>query len=278
VLLSFPKAGRSWVCYFLARYVAERRGGPLDLDLLAKGCEIPPIRFLHEYIDVFRDAPAPTRLLNEELLMQRRIIVLVRDPRDSLVSYWHHKRVRQRRPVPARLELFADCPVYGIERISEGTALLLDLYDRHPGEKLLTAYEELVCDPDRGLREILRFSLDDQSCRKALAASSFERMREWERGLTPQEARDRFSDRFGASNGARANANFKVRRGGVGGFKTELSPELQRYVIHLPRTAALLERLAARAPAPRVARVPHLAAAAGARHHELEVPPPVGRA
>lgn len=273
VALSFPKAGRSWVSYFLARYVAERTGCPLDLDLLPEGREMPPIRFLHEHIDVFGGAPAPARLLNADLLMRRRIIVLVRDPRDSLVSYWHFKRVRQQRPVPARLELFAECPVYGIERISHSTSLLLDLYDRHPGEKLLASYEALSQDPYCRLREVLRFALngrrlDERSFREALATSSFERMREWERGLTPREARERFDNRFGATDPAAGEDYFKVRRGKVGGFESELSPGVQRHVVRLPRTAALLQRLAEEAPDSRPA---------GPWNDEFEVPPSVGR-
>lgn len=273
VVLSFPKAGRSWVCYFLARYVAERTGGPLDLDVLAGGREIPPIRFVHEHIDVFGDAPAPVRLLNEELLMRRRIVVLARDPRDSLVSYWHQKRVREQRPVSTRLELFADCPVHGIERISESTALLLDLYDHHPSDKLLITYEDLISEPARRLRELLRFSLDgrpldEQSWSDALEASRFENMREWERGLSPEEARTRYDNRFGRrQGGALEDEQFKVRRGKVGAFKTEMSPELHRHVIGLPHTAAVLERLARLIPQP-----------AGARYDQLQVPAPVGRA
>ena len=46
------------------------------------------------------NAPAPARLLNRDLLMERRIIVLIRDPRDSLISYWHQKRVRERTADP----------------------------------------------------------------------------------------------------------------------------------------------------------------------------------
>jgi sulfotransferase family protein len=273
VVLSFPKAGRSWVCYFLARYVTERTGGLLDLDVLPDGREIPPVRFVHEHIDVFEDAPAPVRLLNEELLMRRRIVVLARDPRDSLVSYWHHKRVREQRPVPTRLELFADCPVYGIERISQSTALLLDLYDNHPGDKLLITYEDLISEPARRLPQILRFSLDgrpldEQSCRNALEASRFENMREWERGLTAEEARTRYDSRFGRrQDGALEDAHFKVRRGKVGAFRTEMSPELHRHVIGLPHTADLLGRLAGLVPRP-----------AGARYDQLQVAAPVGRA
>src|SRR5947209_6610050 len=125
VVLSYPKAGRSWLCYFLARYLAERTGEPLDLDLLKPGREVPPLVFVHEHVDVFEDTVGPARLLNEDLLLVRRLIVLARDPRDSLVSWWHHKRVREGRAVPSRLEAFSDSPVYGIERIAEGTALLL---------------------------------------------------------------------------------------------------------------------------------------------------------
>jgi sulfotransferase family protein len=264
VLLSVPKAGRSWLWYFLARYVAARTGGPLDLDQLATGAVIPPTRFLHEHLDVFENAPAPARLLNRDLLLERRVIVLIRDPRDSLVSYWHQKRVRERRSVPD-LELFADCPVYGIERISRSTAALLDMYDGHPGEKLLISYEDLVSDRDVGLRAVLRFALagqepDERACREALAASSFERMREWERRLTPEESREVYDRRFGADTSVGEDAQFKVRRGRVGTFRAELSPELQRRVSRLPHTRALLERLAARARA---------------GHEQLEVPAPV---
>jgi Sulfotransferase domain len=248
--LSFPKAGRSWVSYFLARYVTERTGSPLRLDLLA-GSEIPPVAFVHEHIDVFEHVPAPARLLNRELLLRRRIVVLVRDPRDSLVSYWHHRRVRERRSVASRLEQFAHCPVYGIERISQATALLLDLHDNHRGDRLLVTYEGLVADPDRRFREVLRFMLDgrpldERACHSALAASRFSAMRSWERALSPEEARTRYRDRFGPRrHGACEDGEFKVRRGEVGGFATEMPESLQRHVSALPHTSALLDRLAA---------------------------------
>ncbi len=247
--LSFPKAGRSWVCYFLARYVAQRSGGQLELDLLAKGGELTPTAFIHEHIDVFEDVVGPCRLLNEQLLRRRRLLVLVRDPRDTLVSYWYQKRVRERRAVPERLELFADSPVYGIERISQSTNLLLDLYDSHPGDRLLVSYESLRRDPDRGLTSVLRFALDGRpvdkpSCQRALQASEFRAMREWERGLTRRDARVHYDARFGPLGDCPlGDGHFKVRRGEVGGFKTEMSRQLQRRVASLPHTGALLKRL-----------------------------------
>jgi hypothetical protein len=247
--LSCPKAGRSWIGYFIASYVASQTGNPIDLDLLS-GSVLPPLVFVHEHLDVFEDVAGPTRLLNEDLLQRRRIIVLVRDPRDSLVSYWHHKRARERRPVADRLEVFAHSPVYGIERISQGTALLLDLHERHRGDKLLVTYEDLSANPERRLREVLRFALDghprdEPACRIALAASRFDAMRAWERRLTRDEARTRYSNRFGPSHeGARSDEAFKVRRGEVGGFATEMPAELWRHLTALPHTHALLERLA----------------------------------
>jgi hypothetical protein len=250
VVLSFPKAGRSWVCFFLAQYVAQLTGDPVDLDLLVDRRELPPIAFLHEHIDVFEDVLGPARLLNERLLLRRRLIVLIRDPRDTLVSYWYQKRVREARPVPARLEEFADSPVYGIERISQGTNLLLDLYEAHPGDRLSVRYERLIEDPAPGLRRILSFALDGQpveeTCfHEALERSSFEAMRDWERRLTRRDA-VRYAERFGPRQGGQlTDAHYKVRRGRAGAFKSEMPPELQRYVEGLPHTAALLKRLAA---------------------------------
>jgi hypothetical protein len=249
VVLSFPKAGRSWICFFLAQYVAQLTGDPLDLDLLVGRHELPPIAFLHEHIDVFEDVIGPARLLNEQLLLRRRLVVLVRDPRDTLVSYWYQKRVREGRHVPARLEEFADSRVYGIERISQGTNLLLDLYETHPGDSLSVSYERLFEDPAAGLRRVLSFALDgrpmdEASFHKALERSSFEAMRDWERRLTPRDAA-RYAERFGPRQaGQLTDGHFKVRRGRVGGFKAELPVELQTYVEGLPHTAALLKRLA----------------------------------
>lgn len=250
VALSFPKAGRSWVCFFLAQYVSKRTGNPLDLDLLAEGHELPPIAFLHEHIDVFEDVAGPPRLLNEDLLLRRRLLVLVRDPRDTLVSYWYHKRVREARRVPSRLDEFADSPVYGIERISQGTMLLLDLYDAHPGDRLLVSYERLIQDPVERLWDVLSFALngqppDDLCFLKALDGSNFQAMRDWERRLTRRDARRRYADRFGPrQEGPLTDGHYKVRRGTVNGFRTEMSPELQSYVAGLPHTATLLKRLA----------------------------------
>ena len=249
--MSVPKAGRSWACYFLARYVAELTGDRLDLDLLSPNRALPPIAFVHEHIDVFEDEPAPVSLLNEDLLLRRRLVVLARDPRDSLVSWWHHKRAREGRPAPSRLELFADCPTYGIERLAQSTALLLDLFARHPADKLLITYEGLIAEPERGLTQLLRFALNgrpaDERCRRAaLALSSFERMRRWERELSPEDSAARYESRFGPRvRGASDDAHFKVRRGEVGAFRSEMSEELQRHVSRLPHTAAVVNRLAA---------------------------------
>jgi hypothetical protein len=195
---------------------------------------VPPIAFVHEHtVDVFENVAAPCRLLNEQLLRRRRLMVLVRDPRDTLVSYWYQKRVRERRPVPQRLERFANCPIYGIERISQSTTLLLDLYDTHPGDRLLVLYEDLRRDPDREFASALRFVLggrpvDEPSRRHVLHASEFEAMREWERQATCRHARVGYDGRFGPLDGGPLeDGHFKVRRGEVGGFKAEMSRELR---------------------------------------------------
>jgi hypothetical protein len=245
VVLTYPKAGRTWVRYFLARYFAAANGQPLTLDLRQGD---PAVEFSHDYFEVFQNAPGRPHLLNEDLLRARRIVVIARDPRDTLVSFRYRKRYREARAALESLDVFADSPVYGIERQAEFVNLLIDLHDSHPGDKLLVTYEDLNADPVNGLRRVLEFVLGDRPIREpafqeALAAAGFEEMQTWERTLSTDAAESEFAQRRGPQRDDPDPRAMKVRRGVVGGFADEMSPELLRRVGQAPHTKHLIERL-----------------------------------
>jgi len=236
VVVSFPKSGRTWVRYALAHYLSLRAGVPLDTGL---NRSVGSVGFEH-LLDNSRPGP-----LFPEALLRKRLVVLVRDPRDVAVSHYHHSRHRTG-SVDFELREFLDHPLYGIERQSAFVLDLLDVADRHLGDVHVMSYERLRGSTESEMRRFLRFALDEpvdeHHLRGAVAASDFANMRRWETELSSEGAQRKG---LGRAEWDGRTERLKVRRGAVGGFRSEMDEALQADVSSRPMTRRLLERLAA---------------------------------
>jgi hypothetical protein len=83
-VVSFPKSGRTWLHVMLAR-LAHGAHAPFVLD-------VPGVLFTHD------DADKPSLPLRTDFgrYADRKVVLLVRDPRDVLVSYFAHRTRRDR--------------------------------------------------------------------------------------------------------------------------------------------------------------------------------------
>ena len=121
--VSFPKSGRTWSKSVIERYLADeldmppfefesftpwRRSGP------ARG--VPRMVFVHPPCGA-PDPGATTRF--RDRLGGKRVIVLVRDPRDVVYTYYFRLRRRQRHPRALDLTFseFLRDPEFGVDRI-----------------------------------------------------------------------------------------------------------------------------------------------------------------
>jgi hypothetical protein len=229
-LLSFPKCGRTWLRLLVGRAVA-RHFGVEGVSLLAmdqfpdhrRG--IPKIRAGHD--------DDPHRKLPHELQTSKasfgptKVVLLVRDPRDVIVSLYFHESRRERRDV-GDIETFA-------LRSPGPFDTLLRYYRiweenrRAPAAFLLVRYEDLQADTARELRRVLSFvglgDIRHDTVADAVAFASFDSMRRLE-----------LDDAFGTVQlrpGSRGDTeSFKTRRGVVGGYRDYLGPaairELER--------------------------------------------------
>lgn len=223
-MLWFPKCGGTWAKLqlhtALTKHYGVENAPPLELELLKDfDARIPRIRPFHD------DAPhwkRPDQLrTHKERYAGRKVLLLVRDPRDAIVSL--HLQVTRRWKVDPDMSLndFIWHP--------RGSFRTMIAYyniwakNRHvPSELLLMRYEDMRADPAVAVRKMLDFvgvpEVTDAVIQEAVAYNRIDELRKREgageydtRRLQPGDKNDPDS--------------FKARKGQVGGFREVLRPE-----------------------------------------------------
>lgn len=225
-VVSFPKSGRTWVRVFYLNYAAKVLGKAVSLNTDLAG--LPNVIFTHDrwqhrllpgWWDFIRGrhlVPPPAR-------REKKIVLLVRDPRDVVVSL--HFRLTKRShvfkwPGQPMDETLRD-PKFGIGHVVELMNCWLAEWHGQPNFKLLR-YEDCRADTGRefrGLPEFLGLApVNEAALAHALDFSKFENMQ-------AMKASGRFrEDELSAGNRADQDS-YKARRGQVGGFRNYFDAE-----------------------------------------------------
>lgn len=241
-LVSFPKCGRTWLELMLAHAFAEAYG----LDQADISRELPrmqaaagkgPVIFsTHDWSETTAEKrlPVSPHLMSAYPLRLRyagrRVLMLIRDPRDTIVSSYYQATRRAFRPLPfADIDSYVLDPLYGFPRLIRFYQIW-NFNRRLPAHFKLVRYEDLRRDGVEVLRSICDFvglrGLDREVVAGIYAACTLDRVREME--MSGAADLSRFE-------GAEA---LKARRGVVGGFRDELKPatveQLNRWMGGLP--------------------------------------------
>lgn len=231
-IVSYPKSGRTWLQMMLARIYQRQTNLPLD-ELLQQshrhlihrtdGTAIPFVRFGHGYrYKYFCQAqPFPSWFYRGA-----KIVLLVRDPRDTLVSYYYWQK-HNFRSFDGSLHDFVHAN--GDHRHPEdhearcGIKPILkynNTWLAHAAEfsdLLVLHYEDLREDPATHLKRLLAFTghvVSDELIADAIEFSSFDNMRKME--VDGQLT-------WNALPGGTDVKGFKTRRAKVAGFRDELN-------------------------------------------------------
>jgi len=227
-VLSYPRSGRTW------------------LRLMLHDLGVDP-RFTHAGAKKMRQSEPASINADIPAFRSKRILFLLRDPRDTVVSHYHHC-IRQK-SFAGTLPDFVRGAATGFERILAFNTGWLEAHDTFRGFGAVR-YEDMRTSPDAHLAAIITFlgcgRGDGDSIARAVASHDFETMRRMEQS---GELHGRFGNRFTAS-GDGDNQRI-VRRGRISSHEDELAPAEQDFCRELlarydykRRIAALLARTA----------------------------------
>jgi Sulfotransferase domain len=204
----YPKSGNTWMQHLIAALIFGM-DPRLALDSLVQNL-VPDVYFTKFY----KRYLTPTFFKTHDLPKphHRRVIYLVRDGRDAMVSYFHHLAALG--PSPDCLKLVATGDGLFPCRWHEHVEAWLE--NPYGAEMITVSYEMLSRDRITELGRICAFAgLERGQGTLSFVAQNctFETMREKER-------------KFGWANPDWPKAKAFVRRGKVGSYKDEMPPEI----------------------------------------------------
>jgi sulfotransferase family protein len=235
IILSVPKAGRTWLRAFLCAYFCRRFG--LEFTLRTGRYDLPGfprIVFSHDLFEHRTKGDRWDRVRGKYLVPRRelnraKVILLARDPRDCFVSlYLQLTRRDPNAPVELRgktvSEMLRD-EKFGVRAIISTMNHWLNEFSERDNFTLVR-YEALRAAPAEHFRDLLAVlgesSPDANIFQDALAFSRFENMQKL-------EAAGAFDSNILHPGDVRDPESFKVRRGKVGGYCEYLTAADQQF-------------------------------------------------
>ena len=226
VIVSFQKCGKTWLRMMLSRVLSEK-------------FNIKKIMLDLQYMTLFKKG-APNILIShggsikdnnninfQKIFKNKKIIFLVRDPRDIVVSLYHGSRTRDKTYDGGNISTFIRDGNSGFSKIINFmNAWANDLQNRNRDNYIIIKYENLKKDAARELRRIFNFmelDIEDHYLHEAVNYGSFDNMRKLE---VQQEIKDY---RMLPGNLNDPNS-FRTRKGKIGSHKEELSIEDIGYI------------------------------------------------
>jgi len=228
VLMSWGKSGRTWLRVMLSRAYTLIGDLPaselLDFDnLRRRDARLPAVFFTHN--NYLRDYTG--NYDSKAHFAGRKMVLLVRDPRDVAVSQYFQWQYRMRRGK----KFINDYPAHGthidawtfVTDPAVGVPRIVDYFNdwarsrQQLDDLLIVRYEDMRHDPGAVLARILEFTgtpLSESQVAEAVEFAAYDNMKKMER------------EQFFKGSGARVRpgdrdnpASFKVRKARVGGYR-----------------------------------------------------------
>ena len=233
VVISYGKSGRTWLRVLIWRYFAKKHGFAGDSisefdEFRQTNPDIPVLFFTHD--NYLKDYAGHDRKI--DLYGSQRVVLMVRDPRDTAVSQyfqWKHRIVPRKKVinnyplVDTDLYDFVMNEAAGMPKIIDFMNAWAKDLDKFPN-LLLVKYEELRANTGSELARVLNFfgqSPTEEELEDAVTFASVDNMRKME-----QENASKLTAHRSLKPGDVSDpSSFKVRRAKVGGWRDYFTDE-----------------------------------------------------
>jgi len=222
IVISPAKAGRTWLRVMVNKYISLRYGVPFSVDNLHEhDAKIPSIvwehwLWLHLRLATFKQRLRGRYIIPARVLNEKKLVLLVRDPRDIVVSAYFQESKRESKH--KRTEMPIQQYLRDRKRGIASVVRVLNLTHQKTRElphTLVVKYEAMKANPTAELRRVLEFSgipIDEPLLAQAVEFGSFDNMKKMEQSDEFNSPRLRPGDPHDADS-------FKVRKGKIGGYK-----------------------------------------------------------
>jgi hypothetical protein len=222
-VVSYPKCGRTWLRVLVGKALCEQFGldeaGLFKTMGLCRAAGIPLTKFIHDGAGGVAGIKWYEQERDRSHFGDKKVALLVRDPRDVVVSSYFQATKRMH-AYEGTLGEFVRDECFGVRTIVTMYAIWQENRSV-PRDFLLLHYEDMHRDTAGILRSLLRFMglehPDEAAIATAVRYGAFENMRRLERSGS-------FSRKMGAGDPG-DEESYQVRRGKVGGYVDYLSPD-----------------------------------------------------
>ena len=233
-IVSFPKSGRTWLKVMLGKALS----GKSDIDAettpevsaLTAMLDAATTKFTHDDSSLQNGRPFDELHPSKERFRDGNVILLLRDPRDILVSCYFQATRRRvtngQQLYDGSLSSFLHDERYGIRKCAAFYRIWAE-NQNVPRRFLLVRYEEMQRDPAGILRSVLEVldlpEVSPSAIENAVSFGEFDNMQRL-------ESAGSFDDKILRPRNSADPESFKVRRGKVGGYRDYVSDADSAYM------------------------------------------------
>jgi hypothetical protein len=232
IVVSFPKSGRTWLRVFLYAYFCRSVGREFTVsNRKLAGTGVPKLMFTHDLWGHVSARRVKDRWLGKNLIppgpsRTKSIILIARDPRDVVVSFFFQITKRANHPYHGDLATMIRDPRLGIGSIIGVMNAWMEEWGERENFKIVR-YEDCKTNTEAAFRDVLAFlkvvPIDESVLQHSLQFSSFENMKK-------MESAAQFKNKILSARNVDDPDSYKTRRGIVGGFTDYLGPADIQYM------------------------------------------------
>lgn len=237
-IVSYPNSGRTWLRVLLGKALCEHFNYDdkqmVDTRNLTQALNVLTTKFTHDcsLVDSSKSYTVDNLSFDFMRYRNKKIVLLIRDPRDLMVSYFFQQSKRDSQYQGSISDFIRD-PMFGVNKLVRFNQMWFN-HRQYLADMLLITYEDLRTDTSTNLKKILEFinvsNISKKVLDKSVEFASLNNMRKLEEQNYWQEhsrgynllAKD-ISDK----------ESYKSRRGKVGGYSDYLNLSDIQYINHV---------------------------------------------